>query len=131
MQTGVLSSADQSALKQQITAAIAAHHAWMGRLKTAADYGRSSVDVATTQREDACPIGQWLTRDISPALRARPLYERTRTLHASFHREAARVLDLGLKRDERAKTELADGGQFARVAGELRRTLYDWLAEAT
>ncbi len=129
MSTAVLSDSDKSTLKQQITAAIAAHHAWMGRLKTAAEYGRSSVDVATTAKDDVCPIGIWLTREISPSLKARPLYERTRMLHAQFHREAARVLGLGLARDPKAKTELGDSGSFSHVAGELRRTLYDWLAE--
>ncbi|HEV3088885.1 MAG TPA: CZB domain-containing protein [Candidatus Elarobacter sp.] len=129
MTTDVLSDADKSTLKQQITAAIAAHHAWMGRLKTAAEYGRSSVDVETTAKEDACPIGIWLTREISPSLKARPLYSRSRTLHAQFHKEASRVLGLALARDARAKSELAEGSQFASVAGELRRTLYDWLVE--
>lgn len=129
MSIEMLSEADQAVLKQQITAAIAAHHAWMGRLRTAAEYGRSSVDVETTAKEDVCPIGIWLTRDISPALKARPLYARSRTLHAQFHKEAARVLGLALARDPRAKSELAEGGAFAHVAGELRRTLYDWLAE--
>ncbi|HTD32587.1 MAG TPA: CZB domain-containing protein [Candidatus Elarobacter sp.] len=129
MTTGVLSETDKSTLKQQITAAIAAHHAWMGRLKTAAEYGRSSVDVETTAKEDVCPIGIWLTRDISPGLKARPLYTRTRTLHAQFHREASRTLNLALSRDPRAKSELAEGGAFMHVANELRRTLYDWLSE--
>ena len=129
MSSAVLTDADKSTLKQQITAAIAAHHAWMGRLRTAAEYGRSSVDVATTQKEDACPIGIWLTRDISPALKARPLYARSRTLHAQFHKEAARVLTLALARDSRAKTELAEGGTFSTVASELRHTLYEWLGE--
>ena len=114
MSNAVLTDADKSTLKQQITAAIAAHHAWMGRLRTAAEYGRSSVDVATTQKEDACPIGIWLTRDISPSLKARPLYARSRTLHAQFHKEAARVLTLALARDPRAKTELAEGGRSHR-----------------
>jgi len=129
MSNAVLTDADKSTLKQQITAAIAAHHAWMGRLRTAAEYGRSSVDVATTQKEDACPIGIWLTRDISSTLKARPLYSRSRALHAQFHKEAARVLALALARDPRAKSELAEGGTFASVAGELRHTLYDWLGE--
>jgi hypothetical protein len=128
MSFGVLTDADKGTLKQQITAAIAAHHAWMGRLRTAAEYGRSSVDVATTAKEDACPIGIWLTRDISPSLKARPLYARSRTLHAQFHKEAARVLTLALARDPRAKGELADGA-FAQVASDLRHTLYDWLGE--
>ncbi len=129
MTTDVLSDADKAVLKQQITAAIAAHHAWMGRLKTAAEYGRSSVDVETTAKEDACPIGIWLTREISPSLKSRPLYGRTRTLHAQFHKEASRVLGLALARDSRAKSELAEGGAFTHVANELRRTLYDWLTE--
>ncbi|HYW53945.1 MAG TPA: CZB domain-containing protein [Dongiaceae bacterium] len=129
MSTAVLSDADKSTLKQQITAAIAAHHAWMGRLKTASDYGRSSVDVETTAKEDVCPIGIWLTREISPSLKARPLYTRTRTLHAQFHKEASRTLGLALARDPRARTELTEGGAFTHVANELRRTLYDWLSE--
>jgi hypothetical protein len=129
MTTDVLSDTDKITLKQQITAAIAAHHAWMGRLKTAAEYGRSSVDVETTAKEDVCPIGIWLTREISPGLKARPLYARSRTLHAQFHKEAARVLGLALARDARAKSELAEGSAFAAVASELRRTLYDWLVE--
>jgi hypothetical protein len=129
MSTVQISDTDRSVLKHQITAAIAAHHDWMGRLKTAAEYGRSSVDVATTEKEDACPIGQWLTRDISSSLRSMPLYTRTRGLHHDFHKEAARVLGLALARDARAKTELAQGGAFTHVANELRRALYDWLGE--
>src|ERR1700681_4125247 len=123
MSNAVLTDAAKITLKQQITAAIAAHHAWMGRLRTAAEYGRSSVDVATTSKEDAGPIG------ISPSLKARPLYARSRTQHAQFHKEAARVLTLALARDARAKSELAEGGTFAQVASELRHTLYDWLGE--
>jgi Chemoreceptor zinc-binding domain len=129
MSTVQISDTDRSVLKHQITAAIAAHHDWMGKLKTAAEYGRSSIDVATTEKEDQCPIGQWLTREVSPALKAMPLYARTRSLHAQFHKEAARVLGMSLARDPRAKTELAQGGSFANVANELRRSLYDWLTE--
>ena len=129
MSNSVLTDTDKSTLKQQITAAIAAHHAWMGRLRTAAEYGRSSVDVQTTGKEDACPIGIWLTRDITASLKARPLYAKSRSLHAQFHKEASRTLGLALARDPRAKSELAEGGTFTHVANELRRTLYDWLAE--
>jgi len=129
MTTDVLSETDKVTLKQQITAAIAAHHAWTGRLKTAAEYGRSSVDVETTAKEDVCPIGIWLTREISASLKARPLYARCRSLHAQFHREAARVLGMALARDTLAKDELAEGSAFTAVASELRRTLYDWLVE--
>ncbi len=128
---GVMSDADKNTLKQQITAAIAAHHAWMGRLRIAAEYGRSSVDVQTTAKEEACPIGIWLTRGISSSLKAGPSYARLRTLHAQFHKEAARVLTLALAGDSRAKSELAEGGAFAQVSTELRHTLYDWLAEVS
>ena len=131
MSTIQISDADRSVLNRQVIAAIASHHAWMGRLKTAAELGRSSVDVATTEKEDACPIGQWLTREVSPVLKAMPLYARTRTLHAQFHKDAARVLGLALARDPRAKTELAAGGVFSHTANELRRALNDWLAEVS
>ena len=130
MSMAPLSEADRSVLRQQITAAIAAHHGWMGKLKTAADFGRSSLDVTTTAKEDACPVGAWLTGGISPALRATPLYTRTRALHARFHREAARILTLALARDPRARTELAEGGAFAGIAGELRHALNEWLRAA-
>ncbi len=95
---------------RRLTAAIRAHASWRIRLEQAIATGQSSVDVATAQRDDACPFGKWLYTEIDVADRGHPQYETTRDLHTEFHLCAASVLDLALKgRQVQAREAIGHG----------------------
>ena len=116
-------------LMRHVTAAIDTHHKWLARLSDAVESGVSEYDIATVALEDQCSIGIWL-QNADPELRVSPLYAITRARHAVFHRSAAKLLSLALKRDPRAQASLAPGGDFRKVASLMLRALEDWFTIA-
>jgi len=73
-------------------------------------------------------FGQWLYGDeITAGEKATPGYEEVCRLHARFHEEAARVLELALagKRWE-AAAALGDGSAYAMASMDLLNALAAW-----
>ena len=111
--------------KDQITAAIGAHSLWKGRLISAIDTGTSEFDPANVDPDNRCEFGKWLHQTIDPASKASPDYVDIKSLHATFHKEAARILRLavGGKKDE-ARTLL--NGDYAKMSTQLVQKLSEW-----
>lgn len=112
-------------LEDQITAAIGAHSLWKGRLLRAIDTGASEFDPANVDPDDRCEFGQWLHRTIDAAQKTGNDYKDVKALHATFHKEAARILRLAVtgKKDE-ARTLLQ--GDYAKLSMQLVQKLSDW-----
>lgn len=97
-----LSEQDASHLKQralqqrqqhttfQLSNAIEAHAQWKIKLRNALN-SRTTLDVATVRRDDACALGQWLHGEGEHAHHSHASFRTLVNAHAQFHSAAADV----------------------------------------
>lgn len=115
-------------MKEEITAAIAAHGMWKARLRTAIDSGKLETPVATIQVDNQCAFGKWLYGTTIPAdVKSSEHYKKVRELHAQFHKAAGRVAELAStgKKTE-AEKSMGVGGEYADVSGKLTYAMMEW-----
>ena len=124
-------AADEPTVGEQITTAVGAHGAWKRRLATAVAAGTHAEDVAQVAADNRCAFGTWL-HGATVAGDDRSHLERCRSLHATFHQEAAAVLRLVSARDvEQARTAIAPGGAFAEASRHLTKAMIGWRTATT
>lgn len=116
------------AFRAQVSAAINAHALWKAHLGTAITLGSAPFKVEDVGRDDRCKLGQWLH-----GLRGEknaPQFEEVRALHAHFHEEAAKVLDLALSgRADEARARVAPESEYATTSTRLVEALLRWSEE--
>jgi Chemoreceptor zinc-binding domain len=111
---------------------LAAHAEWKARVGEAVARGTSEFTVAGIARDDLCVFGRWLYGDgLSPAEKASFGYAEVCRLHARFHSEAARVLELALSGNRwEAAAAMGDGRPYARASADLINALTAWHEQA-
>jgi len=115
--------------ENEINKALLAHGAWKQRLATAIANGKSDYQVAQVQVDNHCEFGKWLY-SLPSAMQASPQFHNIKQLHADFHKEAARILDMALKgKKSEAEKELASGGKYGMRSGQLALALSTWKNE--
>jgi len=114
------------ATSEAIRKAISAHGFWKHHLREAIASGSSEMTPAHVEADNECVFGKWLHSLPTPD-RDSAHYDTVHSLHAAFHKEAAKVLRLALMG---AKTEashaLESGGTFASASAALTRAMMDW-----
>lgn len=85
-----------------IKAGIAAHGMWKQRLSDAIINGKSDWKPATVKLDNQCEFGKWLL-SCSPQEKSSPYFAKIKDLHAQFHEEAGKVLDLALRGKKRTR----------------------------
>jgi Chemoreceptor zinc-binding domain len=114
---------------ERIDAAIAAHELWKTRLLGVIETGSSEWVPRTVKADNQCEFGRWLYA-FSPEEKAIPHYNVVKHLHAQFHIEAGRILDIALRGDQgNAVAELAEGSSYAGISTALINELLNWKAE--
>jgi hypothetical protein len=85
-------------------AAISAHTEWKTRLLKYLEKPDASLEPGTISRDNACTLGQWIH---GPAARHRhlPEYRQLVADHATFHKEAARIVER-VNRGEAVDTDI-------------------------
>jgi len=73
-----------------LNAAIKAHSDWKIKLRSAIT-SRATLDVGQIEKDNCCELGKWLHGESKLTLGKLPAHGECIRLHASFHREAARV----------------------------------------
>ncbi len=118
-------------IKDEIGNAISAHGQWKQKLRVAIDTGASEAKPERVSKDSNCAFGKWLHERIEPEHKKSPYYAEVRELHAKFHREAGAILSLAVvgKKDA-ANERMKMGGEFAKISGQLTKTLQDWRAAA-
>jgi len=112
----------------EIEQAIGAHGMWKARLRQAIDTGKFDTPVATVSTDNQCAFGKWL---YGPTVTAQDKtsakYKTVQTLHAAFHKVAARVAELAVagKKAEADKL-MAQGGEFASASLKLTAAMIEW-----
>jgi hypothetical protein len=115
------------AFQQQITAAVSAHGQWKARLATAIKEGKSEFTPAVVRQDNQCPFGKWLYGEVDAASKTSPHYAKVKTLHAAFHENAAKVLDLAVSgKAAEATAAMAIGGDFAKASSQITVALGEW-----
>lgn len=110
----------------EITKAIGAHGKWKRRLQAVIEEGRSDVPPERVEPDNLCDFGRWLY-SLSPADQNSEYFRKVQSMHASFHREAAKVLRLALSGQKAAAEKcMAFGGPFANASADLTITMMDW-----
>jgi hypothetical protein len=113
--------------KQDITKYIGQHGLWKGRLRQAIDSGKSSHDAASVRSDDQCDFGKWLG-GLPAQERTSEHFRTVSSLHAQFHREAARVLELvAVGKKAEADKAVAMGGSFASASSKLTQEMTAWM----
>jgi len=118
-----------AALARQIDDAIGAHGLWKMRLRTAIRTHQSEVTPHEASGDCNCKFGKWLHDPaFDPSHRNGIPHSVITRVHAEFHREAGRVLQLALDGQDRAAGEALDG-TYTTTSEKLVRALMKWKSE--
>ncbi|MFN3470324.1 MAG: CZB domain-containing protein [Novosphingobium sp.] len=118
-----------AALVSQIEEAIGAHGLWKMRLRGAIRSGTCDLTVQEASGDCNCKFGKWLHDPaFAPAHKGGVPHRVVTRVHAEFHREAGRVLQLALAGDQ-AAADAAMAGPFTETSEKLVRALLKWKGE--
>ena len=110
----------------EIKQAIGAHGMWNVRLKKAIETGQSEWSVAKVKADNNCDFGKWL-HGLPDHEKKGESWTRIRNLHASFHEEAAKILDYAVTgKKEAAADGLELGSDFAKLSSGLTTAMMKW-----
>lgn len=111
---------------EKITKAIGAHVQWKQRLRNAIDTGTSEWTVEHVAPDNLCDFGKWLY-SLPERERHNGHWKTVRTLHATFHGEAAKVLGLALggKQGE-ANIAMEFGSNYVTISNKLTWAMMEW-----
>ena len=119
-------------LTEEIVAAMGAHGHWKGRLRAAVDKGTSTFTVSTVAVDNLCDFGKFLHTKVDPAAKQSAHWRRCQDLHARFHKEAGRVLQLALAGKKGMAEEAMNAhSEFAKVSRELAAAMLKWRSAAS
>jgi hypothetical protein len=117
-------------LHEQIDQAIGAHGMWKARLRVAVESGKSEFDPAVVKTDNKCDFGKWLHVTIAPGHKSSSHYAAIKQLHAEFHLEAGRILQLAVSgQKEAAKKDLEGAGKFSTISASLTKQMMEWKKE--
>ncbi|MBI5034477.1 MAG: chemotaxis protein CheW [Chloroflexi bacterium] len=114
-------------MNKQLSDALVAHRKWKDYLMQAVQSGQSDYQPAVVRKDNQCDFGKWLHHDISNEIRQSETYQTVLKLHASFHFETARILELALSgRKTEAEQALGLGNNWRKLSAELTSQLLSW-----
>lgn len=112
---------------RKINEAIVSHGKMKERLKLAIGGDGADLKPAVVSADDQCEFGVWLHQQAPPEVRRSAAYQNVLKLHASFHRESGRVLELALSgQREQAERAMSAAGEWGRAAASLLAALNVW-----
>ncbi len=110
-----------SDIGEQIKKAIGVHGMWKQRLLTAVKDGAPNENPAEISKDNRCEFGQWLH---SCGVNS-PHHKDVVTLHAEFHKTAAKVIELAKKGAKQDASKLIDT-QYADASAKLTAAMLRW-----
>ncbi len=111
-----------------LVAAIGAHAAWKGRLRSSVDEGRvpAGTSIEQSRRDDVCAFGRWLHGGEAEALDAGRAAA-VLVQHREFHQRAADVLAaVAAGRSQDAAAQMSESGAYTAISRALTDALVDW-----
>lgn len=118
--------------KEALASAISAHAGWKARLRTVVNTGVTDTPIAVVHSDNKCEFGKWLYGpDISGTDKQSESYLKVKDLHAAFHKEAAKVVELATSNQkEQAAQAIAMGGSYAKASTALTEAMIKWRDKA-
>ena len=114
-------------VSKQIKDALVAHRKWKEQLQKAIEAGSSEFKPVVVRQDNQCAFGKWLYDEADADLQQTALFQQTKQLHATFHQETGRILEIALQgRREEATRALDLGQDFARLSMEINSALIAW-----
>ncbi len=114
-------------ITDEINSAISAHGQWKQKLRKIIDPGESEYTITHVESDKNCSFGKWLYERISPEHKNSPQYARAVELHAQFHKEAAKVMSLGMRGEkEAANKAMGLTAAFSQTSAALTKELNNW-----
>ena len=111
---------------QEIDNALNAHGAWKQRLLSAIEAGSSEFQVPAVKVDNGCAFGKWFYA-LPMDMRSSEHGVKVQKLHAAFHQEAARILELAVnKKKAEATAAIGLGSQYSNTSGQLAMALNSW-----
>ena len=114
--------------QELIQKAIAAHAAWKARLRAAIGSGTFDAPASTVRQDNQCQFGKWLYgSELSASEKQTEHYRAVKDLHALFHQEAARVVELATTgHKDAAEQTVSASGEYTRVSSALTNAMVRW-----
>jgi len=117
-------------ITNEINAAIKSHNQWKLKILTAIATGKSEFTVEKVKNDDQCQFGKWLHKQITPKDQKSPFYKQAIDLHAKFHKQAAKALELALAgKKEAANQAVSSESEYNNLSFQLTKTLMRWAWE--
>lgn len=112
---------------RELNRAIGAHGVWKVRLREAIESGASDYHPETVAADAACEFGKWLY-SIPTGERSAEFWEKVQRIHARFHNEAGKILQLAVdgRRDEALALVTDLRGEFVTTSIEMTNLLAEW-----
>ncbi len=128
LSSGAEKSPAEKELAQQLQKAIAAHGAWKQRLRSAIATGKTAFQLADVRKDDCCDFGRWLY-SCQGSHRESPHWDCVRGHHATFHKEAAEVLQEAIEGDPGKATEavISAASPFRAACHNLSEAISAWM----
>ena len=111
----------------ELMKAIGCHGQWKMKLRTAIECGKIETPVETIRNSDACEFGKWVRsfKETDPS--DAEFLPKIRTLHAEFHKIAAKVAELAVQgKQKEAVAFLDEGGGFINASSSLTEAIMAW-----
>jgi len=108
--------------------AIEAHASWTARLRCAVGTGKFDVPASTVKMDNQCDFGKWLNgSDLTAAEKQTENYRAVKQLHAQFHQEAGRVIELATSgQKDAAEAAIGMGGSYSKSSTKLTEAVVRW-----
>ena len=111
---------------KEIINAIGAHGNWKQRLRRAIESGNIDFTFDKLKIDTECDFGKWL-HSLSLDEKKSSHWSNIQQLHAKFHIEAARLLELAIQgKKKEAMDGMAIGSDFARLSCGLTMAMVKW-----
>ena len=115
---------------KEIRNAVVAHRKWRERLQRAMESNTSEYQPVVVRLDTQCDFGKWLHTQVSVEDQQDPHYVTAKQLHATFHQEAANVLELALQgRKAQAAAAMSYEAAFGQTSAALTSELMTWFYE--
>jgi hypothetical protein len=105
---------------KKIDDAVSAHTYYFIKLRVAISEGISQFKPEIIRTDNSCDFGRWLYGEFPKEAVGASLYVEIKELHAQFHREAARILELAIAgRKDEALALLEDHSEIRKCSTVL------------
>jgi methyl-accepting chemotaxis protein len=107
-----------------ISKATHAHTQWFSKMQNAIRTGASDFDPSKVVTDNNCEFGKWMYGPLAAHRGGTAIFEEIKDLHAEFHKETGRILDMALRGDKVGATKLIAADSMSKqLSGGLVKKL--------